>query len=543
MEWVEEKRALEQALQQREQALADRDALLTQHLQRIAELERQIETLVTDLRGATRDRKVLEARLKELLAKRRALADSVSDGQLSLGFEEAPLPTPPCTNEAPDGETDEDRIRPRHQRRNAPRKVAYEALPREHVHHELPVAERVCPVTNKELVVVGEKVSEELEYSPASLVVIVHHRAVYGLCAEDQAQRKAEPIVAPAPPRPIEDARVGAGLLAWILVQKYANHLPLYRQQAIFGREGLDLPRQTMCDWVLASAYQLGPIQRALKRLILMSGVVQLDDTPIQCQSGTGKEHFQAHLWTYLSPQVEGVVFDFTPNRTHEHVLDFLGEDIAGYLVGDGYAGYETIANKRPGVIVAGCWAHVLRKYRDALEESPAEASSMMTLIAELFDVEARAIEDKLDPFGVVSLRAERSRPVLDRIHERAESLRGQGSEQGKFVEAQKYLFNQWPTLVRFLEDGRVPIHNNSCERAIRPIAVGRRNWLFAGSERGGEAAAIIYTLIESCRRAGLDPFRYLRDVLLRVGTHPASRVEELVPARWKQLFGSTITP
>ena len=534
-ELVDENRALKQSL-------ADRDARMSQHLQRISELERQIETLLSELRGATRDRKVLEARLKELLATRRALSDQVTPGQLALGFVEEPLPAAPCVNEAPDGETASDPIRPRHQRTNAPRKLAYEALPREHVHHELPVALRVCPVTHKELVVVGEKQNEELEYRPAKLVVLVHHRAVYGLNEEDRKERTIEPVVAPAPARALENSLAGAGLVAWILVQKYLHHLPLYRQQAIFQRQGLLLPRQTMCDWVLASAFQLGPIQLALRRLILASGVLQLDDTPIQCQGGKGEKNFQAHLWTYLSPQVEGVVFDFSVDRTHEHVLDFLGPDIAGYLVGDGYAGYRTIADKRPGVLQAGCWAHVLRKSRDAQKDSPAQASSMVSLIGELFDVEAQAIENELDPAAVLALRAERSRPILDRIHARAESLRDHGSEQEAFGEAQKYLFKQWPTLVRFLDDGRVPIHNNSCERSIRPIAIGRRNWLFAGSERGGEAAAIVYTLIESCRRAKIDPFVYLRDVLVRIATHPASRVEELVPASWKELFAATVT-
>jgi len=537
-ELADENRALKHVLQENARALAERDTLLSQRLQRIVELEHQIATLITELRGAARDQKLLEARLQDLLAKRRALAECVSQGQLSLGFELTPLPTPPCVNEAPDGETAADCIRPRHQRRNAPRELAYAALPREHVHHELPELERVFPVTQKELVFVGEKQSEVLEYSPARLIVIVHHRHVYGLRAEDQAERKAEPIVAPAPVQPLEDVRVGAGLLAWILVQKYDNHLPLYRQQAIFGREGLALPRQTMCDWVMASAHQLEPIQRALKERILASGVVQLDDTPVKCQSRSGGELFEARLWTYLSPQVSGVVFDFTLDRTHEHVLEFLGEDIAGYLVGDGYAGYTTIVGKRPSVIQTGCWAHVLRKYRDALKDSPAQASPMMSLIAALFDVETAAIESKLDPASVLALREERSRPILDRIRLLAESLRSHGSEQEAFGKAQTYLFKQWPALARFLEDGRVPFHNNSCERAIRPVAVGRRNWLFTGSERGGRAAAIAYSLIESCRRVEVDPYVYLRDVLVRVATHPASRVDELTPDRWKLLFG-----
>jgi len=204
--------------------------------------------------------------MKELLAKRRALADEVAPGRLALAFGEAPLPTPPCAKEAPDGETKDDKIRPRHVRKNAPREISYAALPREHVQHELCEAERVCPVTGKALVVVGEKTTEELEYRPGKLVVLVHHRAVYGLCEADREERTAELLVAPAPLRPIENGLAGAALLAWILVQKYCHHLPLYRQQAIFQREGLELPRQTLCDWVLTSAYSLSPIQRALQR-------------------------------------------------------------------------------------------------------------------------------------------------------------------------------------------------------------------------------------------------------------------------------------
>jgi transposase len=532
-------RELEQTLEQRERALAEREAELTLRLEKIAELERQIAELDQKLRGAARDKQKLEARLKELLAKRRALADEVAPGQLALAFGEAPLPTPPCAKEAPDGETKEDKIRPRHVRRNAPREISYAALPREHVQHELPETACICPLTGKTLVVVGEKTTEELEYRPGKLVVLVHHRALYGLCEADRAERTTEPLIAPAPLRPIENALAGAALLAWILVQKYCHHLPLYRQQAIFQRDGLELPRQTLCDWVLTSAYILGPIQRALQRQIVASGLVQLDDTPVQCQGGKGAANFQAYLWTYASPLVDGVVFDFAPDRGHEHVERFMGKNIEGYLVGDGYAGYGALAKKHPGLIEVGCWAHAIRKCRDALEESPAEASWMMTLIGKLFDVESAAIERKLEPDAVHAVRAERSRPVLDRIREKLEELRGQTSDQGSLAKALTYLANQWPTLVRFLEDGRVPIHNNACEVAIRPIGVGRKNWLFAGSERGGHAAATIYTLVESCRRAGVDPFLYLRDVLVRVATHPAARVHELIPASWKELFGS----
>lgn len=522
---------LQKRVRELEQTLAERD-------EKIAELLREIEALENELRGAARDRAKLEARLKELLAKRRALADLVAPGQLALFAEPAPLATPPCANEAPDGETGADRIRPRHQKKHAPREIAYAALAREHVQHELPVEERISPLTGEALVVIGEKTSEELEYRPSRLVVLVHHRPIFG--PSESNERKAEPIVTPMPPRPIENGLAGPGLLARILTAKYCEHLPLYRQQTIFARDGLELPRQTLCDWVMACAYNLAPIQEALKKEILASGVVQLDDTPVECQAGTGAPNFKAHLWTYASPLVSGVVFDFAIDWGHEHVAAFLGNQTEGYLVGDGYPGYGVIVRKYPALIETGCWAHVLRKFRDALKESPVEASRMMRWIAKLFDIEREAVERKLEPKAVRALRAEKSQAVLTEIESEAQALRGQAtSDQGALAKALTYLVNQWPTLVRFLEDGRVPIHNNACENAIRPIAVGRRNWLFAGSERGGHAAATIYSLIESCRRVDVDPFLYLRDVLVRVCTHPAARVHELVPANWKELFGA----
>lgn len=538
---LEENTALKQRLAEREDALVARDAQLSQREERVDELERQIEELCAELRVASRDRLALEARLKELLQKRRRLDTPDAAGQLSLlyGDEEPSEEPPPHVGEAPDGETPKDPIKRRHRTKCPARELDYAALPREHVWHELPEDERVCPVTGLELLPVGEKTTEEIEYRPARLVVIEHHRVVYGLPEELAKEWRVQPLVAPMPPRPIENGDAGAGLLSWVLVQKYRHHLPLYRQETIFAREGLRLPRQTMCDWVMACAELLGPIQRAMQREIVASGVVQSDDTPVLCQGSKGSGKFQAYLWTYTSPLVEGVVYDFTPSRGHEHVKAFLGERYEGYLVGDGYAGFGTIANASDSVTETGCWAHAIRKFRDALKESPKEASEMMTLIKKLFDVETEATKQKLSFEERKALREERSRPVLERIEARRKELKGRYSDQETMAKALGYLKNQWATLEAFLEDGRVPIHNNACERAIRPIAIGRRNWLFAGSERGGQAAATAYTMIESCRRVDVDPFAYLRDVLVRVSTHPASRVTELTPARWKELFGS----
>ena len=517
--------------------LAERDTQIHERDRRISLLEREVALLVDSLASAALERRALEARLKEALAMRRSQQHD-APGQQTLAFDEpAPPPTPPCVNEAPDAESADDEIRPRHRRKSEPRKIAYEALPREHVRHELALEERICKLTGAPLVEVGERVFERIEHRPARLVLEVHHCIAYGLAEADARERKIEPIVAAAPASAIEDARVGAGLLAQILVNKYEHHLPLYRQQAVFERAGLGIPRQTMCDWVLAGLFNLEPIWRAIRAPIIASDVVLLDDTVVKCQRGRGGTMMRAHLWTYSSPCADGAVFDFALDWGHEHVLEMLGPDFRGYLVGDGYAGYETIAGKLPGVIEAGCWAHALRKFRDVSKEAPAEAATMVAAIAELFDIERDADQRKLDADQRRALRAEQSAPMVELIHALGRSQRATMSEKGDYFEALKYLTNQREKLARFLEDGRVPIHNNDSERAVRPVAVGRKNWLFAGSERGGRAAAIAYTLIRSCKLADVDAFDYLRDVLVRVATHPASRVGELTPANWKRLF------
>jgi len=520
-------------VRQLRESLARRD-------QRIATLEQEAQLLEQALATAAREQRLLSAALKDML-RRRAGIDVDAPGQLQLlfGADLQPEVTPPHATEAPDGETATDTIKRRHRPKTAARKLAFAKLPQEHVVHAVPAAERVCPVTGLVLVEVGEKLFEELDYQPAKLVVIVHHCKLYGLPPAVAAERRVAPLLAPLPPRALEHSPASARLLAWMLVQKYRHHLPLYRQEEIFAREGLQIPRQTQCDWVLACAARLAPIQAALRRQLLSSGLLQLDDTPVQCQHGRGGRKTQAYLWVLLSPLVEGVVYDFTPGRGYDHVKALLGE-LHGVLVGDGYAVHGKLADESRGTLVtAGCWSHALRKFRDAIPESPREAAAMVVAIAALFAVEKEADDQEISAAERQVLRQARCPALLADIEDQRRALPGRTSDAGSLGKALTYLTNQWPSLVRFLLDGRVPIHNNECESAIRPVAVGRRNWLFAGSERGGQAAATLYTLIESCRRAGIDPHAYLADVLVRVSSHPASRIDELTPARWKQLFGS----
>lgn len=508
--------------------------------QRNESLEHRTEVLSEALSKAAREKALLERKLKELLRKRTGL-DLDAPGQQWMLFGEPGQPeeTPEHADEAPDGETPNDAVRLRHRPKRKVRQLSWTGLPREHLVHELPPEQRVCPITGLPLVETGETIREDLDYRPAKLVVLVNHIKTYGLSPEHASQRTVPAVSARAPLQPIEKSPASAGLLAWMLVQKYRHHLPLYRQQAIFAREGLAIPRQTQCGWVMACAELLLPIQAALKRHILTSGVQQLDDTPVQCQLGPDGTKTQAYLWVLLSPLVEGVVYDFTLGRGYDELHAVVG-DLAGYLVGDGYVVHKKLAEQSEGrLVTSGCWSHALRKFRDGLIEAPAAASAMVVTIGQLFAIERDADAQELLAEARRALRRERCPAVLEQIEAQVAALRGQTSAQGTLAEAVGYVERQWPSLVRFLEDGRLPIHNNACELAIRPIAVGRRNWLFAGSPRGGAAAATIYSLIESCRRADVDPFDYLRDVLVRVRTHPARLVADLVPARWKQLFGA----
>lgn len=515
--------------------LAARDTELAERDAAIVDRDAKIEKLARDLA-------MLETHVKRLLAGRRG-GYSIPEGQgilfpNDLGQDVVDA-TPDETSEGEQDEEDDDEPadepqggRPKPGARK-PRKIDTSGLPCEERVHELPEQERVCPDTGQVLVPVGEKVFEEIDFTRAQLTVIRHRQVVYGLPPEQAEERQATPVTAPMPPRPLESCAASAMLLAWLLVQKFANHLPLYRQERIFGRDGLRLPRQTLCDWVLRAAEALWPIVECLLAKIRAGPIMQLDDTPVKCQGGRGESHFQAYLWTFVNPEVGGVAYRFTSGRASDLLAAELG-DFEGTLVGDGYGGNRAAADKvSDKIALAGCWAHTTRKFRDALSEAPGTAQLFRDHIKRLYEVEREADEAEFGPKRRLALRERKSRSILAAILVHARRLRDQFSDAGNMAKAIGYLLNQRKPLRRFLEDGRIPLDNNACERAIRPIAIGRRNWLFAGSLRGGRAAATVYTLIESCKLANADPVSYLADVLVRVATHPASRVEQLLPANW----------
>lgn len=519
--------------------LAERDAM-------IIDRDAKIEELARDLRS-------LEKHLKRLLSGRGG-HNLIAEGQgvlfpvESSGSEQvndAEDSGETADDEGDDKGDDDDQDKHAKRSKSPPKKIDTSALPREDRVHELPKDERLCPETGQALVPIGEKTFEEIHFERAQLSIIVHRQIVYGLPPEQAENRQAKPLTAPMPPRALENCAASAALLAWMIVQKYANHLPLYRQEQIFARDGLRLSRQTLCDWVLGAADALKAIADCLMARVRAGPIMQLDDTPVMCQGGRGEKNFQAYLWTFVNPDVSGVVYRFTAGRGSDLIANELG-NFEGFLGGDGYSGNKAAAKKvmdkkvAGEIVMFGCWAHTTRKFRDALCEVPGTAQLFRDDIKELYDVESEANEAKLDPDARLALRQRKSRSILAKLLRRARRLRHQYSEAGKMAGAIGYLLNQRKPLSRFLEDGRLPLDNNRCERSIRPIAIGRRNWLFTGSVRGGRAAATIYTLIESCRYAGIDMVSYLADVLVRVATHPASRIEELLPEHWAKTVAAS---
>jgi transposase len=503
-------------------------------------IEHEVETLreeksvlVKELDRERRENAWLRERLKHYM--RRifgAKAEKIDPSQLALPFEELidlavsleePAPTA-TAQEAADDEADthtqKQRRKGAHGRRPLPKE-----LPRLRVEIHPDEADRTCKCCRQPMAVIGEETSEELDYQPATLAVTEHVRVKYACkSCEDGV------VIAPLPPRLIEKGRPGPGLLAQVAVSKYADHLPLHRQESIFERHGVDLSRQTLCDWIGATAEHLTPIVAALKASVLASAVIHSDDTPLLCQEnaiGGGKT--RAYLWTYVRDQRE-VVYDFTMSRERDGPERFLG-DWSGHLQVDAYAGYDRLfASGR--VIEVACWAHARRKYFDALAGNAERASRMLALIQRLYRVESEAKE--LAPRERAALRRERSAPILAQIRAQLDADQKHVLPKSGLGEATTYLANQWDALQRYVDDGRLDIDNNAAERAMRCVAVGRKNWLFAGSPKGGERAAVIYSLIATCKLQGVEPFEYLRDVLTRLPEHPRERMAELTPRNWK---------
>jgi transposase len=406
------------------------------------------------------------------------------------------------------------------------RRPLSEDLPRERIEYHPPKEDLICSCCGQPKHAIGEEVTEELDYVPASFIVRQHVRIKYACknCQEGV-------VIADLPARPIEKGRPGPGLLANVLTSKYSDHLPLHRQEGIFKRHGVDIKRSTMCDWVRDCADLLSPIVRYMQKIILQSKKIHTDDTPVPVQDSSRTKTRKGYLWAYIGGNND-VVFDYTPTHSRDGPVAFLG-DYSGYVHADAYKGYDAFFEKGKATEVA-CWAHTRRKFYDSLTTDPQRAHEMLAMIGKLYTVEKQAKEDGLDAIALKELRRQHSKSILDEIRCLLENWSIEVLPKSPIGQAVSYALGQWIALNRYTEDGELDIDNNLAERVLRIVAIGRKNWLFAGSDTGAERAAIIYSLIASCKLCEIVPFAYLRDVLDRISTHPASRIVELTPSGWK---------
>jgi len=355
-------------------------------------------------------------------------------------------------------------------------------LPREQIEHSVAEAKLTCARCGRRKNRIGQEVTEELDYVPASFVVREHIRPKYA-CKHCQDGV----VIAELPDRPIDKGRAGTGLFSHILVSKYADHLPLHRQEGIYRRHGLDLRRSTLCDWVAQSAALLEPIVLEMKRQVLTSPKLHTDDTSVPVRNGPRKQIRKGYLWVYVDI-ANNVVFDYTPTRRRAGPVNFLG-DYKGFVQADAYAGYDVIFAQGKATEV-GCWAHTRRKFYDAKDTAPAVAHEALLLIRELYKIERQAKDEHLEADALRRLRRDHSQPVLATIEKRLPVWSQSVLPKSPMAQAIGYAQGQWEALVRYADNPLLAIDNNLAERTLRTVTLGRKNWLFAGSDAGARRAA-----------------------------------------------------
>jgi transposase len=491
--------------------LSDCQELLRAALQRLQDLERQLDEFVAtngDLKHSYDCLKEEYLALKRLFFGPRRERLPEAPGQQHLFDNGAP---PSVSLESADSASAEQPASC-NKRKGHGRRVIPDHLPRTPVLHDVPPEERVCDC-GREKARIGEDVTEQLDYQPGKVFVYKHIYPKYACsCCKDG--------VTSAPPAasPIAGGLAGPGLLAYVIVNKFSDHLPLYRQQDVFSRHGIFLARSTLSDWLAQCARGLQPLVELMRKQLLLSPAINADETPVSVLDSTRDSTRTGYFWVYLGDEGHPyTIFDYRDSRSRDGPAKIL-KDFRGYLQTDAYTSYESVVSKSAGrIIPVGCWAHARREFFDARLNQPREAHHVLSLIGQLYDIED---EIKLSsPAERLVARQKRSVPLLDRLEAFLREQRGTALPKSQYGKAIAYTLNHWIQLRRFTESGILAIDNNVAERALRLCAIGRKNWMFLGSDKGGETAATNFSILAGAKRHQIEPFAYVRDLLIAMSS------------------------
>jgi transposase len=517
--------------------MTPREAELTARLEK---LERLVETTLAEGERLRAENKLLREKVDKLV--RRLFGQSsekIDPAQLELLLqlpeeESTPGKSPASPCSGPNADTWEAppalHVLPRAVKSRKPRLP--EHLPVEEVVIE-PEEVRTDPEAWRRI---GEEVSEQLDYQPARFFRRRTVRPKY----VRKGDMERPPVIAPLPPS-LQDACLAApGLIAAVIVAKYCDHLPLYRQEKIYQlRHGVALPRQTLCRWVALAAFWLRPLYEKIKTTVLDGHHVQVDETPVRYLVPGHGSALSGYFWTVHRPRGD-TFFAWHPGRSATCLDEIIPDDWCGLLQTDGYAAYPAFVRERARrtdavIVLAGCLAHARRGFKEALDQAKSACGFILRQMQHLYQIEARLREQSAGPALRHAVRAAQSRPLMQCLQRWCQRLQNTRRylPQSNMGKALHYFTAHWSELTRFLEDGRLEIDNNLVENAIRPTAVGKKNWLFIGDEAAGQTSAILYTVIEGARRRGLDPFAYLRDALTRLPRMTMSQIDELLPSTW----------
>lgn len=515
---------LKRVLVEREQIIVERESLITRIREEAAQqLEAQRERLEAEHKA------VVAAILRRLYGPRSERFDPRQLFLFGQLVDRLPLDEPSIEDESGQ-ELVTRRVKKRH---NHGRGQLPDHLPRVEIVHDLPEAEKLCPCCGELRCRIGQEESEQLEYQPASFKVLVHIRPKYGCRRCEQEGYNPNIAAAPMPPQPIEKGLPGPGLLAYVIVSKLGDHLPLYRLENIFARQQVHVARSTMCAWLAAAAMLVRPLVALIRQRVKQSQVIHTDDTTVPIQSPGQKQCRKGRVWCYLGDDANPyTVYEYTPSRKRDGPAGWLA-GFTGYLQADAYGGYDGIY-AHGGVTEVACWAHARRKFFEAKETDSQRAAQILALVRELYGIEREAKEQACDDAGRLALRQLRSVPVLARIKTWLDAEKEIVLPRSPMAAAITYAQNQWAALGVYATQGFLNIDNNAAERAMKRVAIGRKNWLFAGHDQAAQHHATLWSLIASAERCGVDPQRYLTSVLAKLPFTPATELEQFLPDVWK---------